>query len=235
MEAPTKMDGQSTLIVDTRQARARKIARALSAESITSVIEPTLKQARQELRVRKYDIMVICENVANRRLKGFCRSTRWANPKLIMVASLGKQRSDLEEGLFEIGLDDVITDRTSVGVLVKRILLRLGSCGCPANKSICLGEITVDFESFQVHKRGRSHPLTKGLAKLLKYFIQNRKRVITRREVTETLWVDAIVDPEGRNLDMQIVKLRRLIERDPKNPVLLQTIHGVGYMFSSAS
>ena len=225
------------LVVDADHFRSRKIAEALSVEDVGSIPASTLRTAVAKLSQHGYDVLIVCQNATKEHLEGFCRSVRRYAPTLTLVASLMEPEPELEEKLLDAGVDDVVTDRTPPRIIAKRIAVRLKGYSeqLVARGSVRLGDAIVDFDKLQVRNGGSSYRLSRGLARLLQYFIQNRSRPISRREAAESVWVNSVVDPEGRNLDMQVVKLRRLTERDPKNPVLIRTVRGVGYMLGSPS
>lgn len=231
------MTKQLALVVDADHFRSRKIAQALSVEDVGSISASTLRTAVARLSQRRYDVLIVCQNAVSEHLEGFCRSVRRYAPTLALVASLKEPNPALEEKLLDAGVDDVVTDGTPPNVIAKRIAVRLRgySDQLVARGSVRLGDAIVDFDKLQIRNGGSSYRLSRGLARLLQYFIQNPSRPISRREAAESVWVDSVVDPEGRNLDMQVMKLRRLTERDPKNPVLIRTVRGVGYMLAGLS
>ena len=66
--------------------------------------------------------------------------------------------------------------------------------------------------------------------KLLDLFARNRGKVLDRNTIFDACWGMNFF-PESRTLDQHISKLRKRIERDPANPVLIRTVHGVGYRY----
>ena len=52
------------------------------------------------------------------------------------------------------------------------------------------------------------------------------------KDISYAEHLENIVDPEGKNLDMQVMKLRHIVEKNPKKPKLIQTVRGVGYAYS---
>ena len=231
------MTKRLALLVDANLSRSERIAEALSVEDLGCVQASTIRAGVVGLSHRTCDVLIVCENAAKEHLETFCRDVRRYAPTLTIVASLIEPRPALEEELLDAGVDDVVTDETSPRAIAKRIAarLRIQTPRVIASGSVRLGDAVVDFDKLQIRNHGSSYRLSRGLAKLLHYFIQNPARPISRREASESVWVDSVVDPEGRNLDMQVMKLRRLTERDPKNPVLIRTIRGVGYMLSDVS
>ena len=83
-----------------------------------------------------------------------------------------------------------------------------------------------------VDKTGREVPLTSGEFGLLRAFVQRPGRVLTRDQLLQIL-TGRDAEAYDRSIDMQIVRLRRKIELDPKRPRLIVTIPGMGYKFAA--
>ncbi|MES0870294.1 response regulator [Pseudovibrio sp. SCP19] len=91
--------------------------------------------------------------------------------------------------------------------------------------------------SLDLDKRGLQSPegedvrLTRGEFELLSALIENKGRVLTRDNLLDHLnhreW-----DPSDRTVDVLIGRLRRKIEANPKDPSLIRTVHGIGYVFT---
>jgi DNA-binding winged helix-turn-helix (wHTH) protein len=92
------------------------------------------------------------------------------------------------------------------------------------------GCIIVDFTGAEVYRDGVKVPLTAHEVKVLRYFIDNPGRVISRHEFLEKVW-GYNAYPTTRTVDNQILKLRQKLERNAKRPSHFLTVHGVGYKF----
>ena len=68
--------------------------------------------------------------------------------------------------------------------------------------------------------------------KMLLYLVENRGRVVTKDELLKNVWDDEFIG-EG-TLVVHIRHLREKIEKDPKNPEIIKTVWGVGYMVEEA-
>lgn len=227
------MNESLVLVVQQDYSDSGLIAKALADENLTCVFQPSLAKALQSLSQHRYDAMLLYKNGSGMQIEKFCRKARQRLPGLTIIACLDERQPELEERLFNAGLDDIVSQGLPPGIIAKRILLRLKNPLRKASKTlgIHIGEVIVDLETLHVWKGGSPETLSRGLARLLCYLIKNPNRPISRQEVAKALWVDAKVDPGGRNLDMQVMKLRRLIETDPKKPIFIRTIRGTGYVF----
>ena len=82
----------------------------------------------------------------------------------------------------------------------------------------------------ELTRAGRPVPLTPQEFKILKFFAQNRERVISREELLNEVWGYNCY-PSTRTVDNHILKLRQKLEKDPADPVHFVTVHGAGYKF----
>jgi len=89
---------------------------------------------------------------------------------------------------------------------------------------------TIDFSRLELVTPDKTIHLTLMEADLLRYLVQNRDRIISRKELLEQVW-RLREDTDTRAIDNFVVRLRRYIEDQPAEPVYLQTVRGVGYRF----
>jgi two-component system alkaline phosphatase synthesis response regulator PhoP len=92
------------------------------------------------------------------------------------------------------------------------------------------GDVRVDFARMELVRNGGEVQLTATEFKLLAFLLQNPERVISRKELLDTIW-GYPTDPATRTVDIHISKLRQKVERDPANPIHLRTVHCSGYKF----
>lgn len=105
---------------------------------------------------------------------------------------------------------------------------------CPADlasyETLEFGEVSVNFSTMEVHRRGRVVELTTKSFKMLAYLAANPKRVISRDELLTQVWgYDCY--PCTRTVDNHILQLRKKLESSPASPRHFLTVHGSGYKF----
>lgn len=102
----------------------------------------------------------------------------------------------------------------------------------PATKvdSIEFGKISVDFQTHQVHVDGEPVKMTPKELRLLRYFVENPERVISRSELLVNVW-ETSGNLQTRAVDQFIAKLRKMIEPCPAEPIHLLTLRDAGYRF----
>lgn len=95
------------------------------------------------------------------------------------------------------------------------------------------GEVEVNFETHQASVAGKPVRMTPKELKLLKYFVENEGRVISRNELLTEVW-ELSGNLQTRAVDQFIARLRKIIEPDSASPVHLLTIRDAGYRFVSS-
>jgi hypothetical protein len=92
------------------------------------------------------------------------------------------------------------------------------------------GECEIDFAKMTACRAGKRISVTTLEFKLLKYFLDNAERVLSRAELLDEVWgYDCY--PTTRSVDNLILKLRQKLERSPAEPRHLHTVYGAGYKF----
>jgi len=149
----------------------------------------------------------------------------------VVIVSAKKEETDKVYGL-DLGADDYITKPFSVMEFLARIkaVLRRRGHSAPILK-YNFGNIGLDFEKFEATKKGKKLPLTPREFKIMRLFVENKGRVITRNEVLNKVWGYEVF-PTTRTVDNHIVKLRKHIEDDPANPKWITSVRSVGYKFN---
>jgi len=139
---------------------------------------------------------------------------------------------DMVHGL-EAGADDYLAKPFDLSVLLARVkgLLRRRDWARGADEGpqrARIGEVEVDFASFEVRRKDGTQQLTLLEAMLLKLLVQNAGRVVPKAEILEKVW-NLAPDTQTRAVDNFIVRLRRYVEVDPRDPKHLVTVRGAGY------
>jgi DNA-binding response OmpR family regulator len=133
--------------------------------------------------------------------------------------------------LLELGADDYVAKPFSPRELLARVQAAIRrSKRSNRHGLITFGNIQIDFASMRATKDGRPVMLTAHEFKLLRFFLNNPERVLTRDELLNEVWEYNAHD-STRTVDNQIMKLRQKLEDDPGEPIHFCTVHGLGYRF----
>lgn len=163
-----------------------------------------------------------------------CKIIRKKSRIPIIMLTAKVDEANMLEGL-GIGADDYITKPFSLKMLYARIeavLRRTSDDLMPLyNKSSFNdGDLEIDFGSHLVKKNQTEVKLTPNEFKLLMALIKYPNKVFTREELI-SIALGNEFEGYDRAIDSHIKNIRQKIESDPKNPVYIHTVHGVGYKF----
>ncbi|MDH7479162.1 MAG: response regulator transcription factor [Syntrophomonadaceae bacterium] len=154
------------------------------------------------------------------------------NLPVIMLTARGEEL-DRVLGL-ELGCDDYVSKPFSPRELVARVkavLRRVKERSEAAGAEITIDNLSINFEQYEVRISGRVLSLTPKEYELLAFMVKNRGRVLSRELLLDRVW-DYAYEGDTRIVDVHISHLREKIEKDPKNPVFIKTVRGVGYRFA---
>jgi len=137
----------------------------------------------------------------------------------------------------EMGADDYVTKPFNARELLarsKNLIRRVSNCATQTDDSNVKhfsGWTLYQDQRRLVSPNGEDVRLTRGEFELLNAFASKAGRVLTRDNLLDFIshreW-----DPTDRTIDVLIGRIRRKIEPDPQNPIIILTVHGVGYVFS---
>lgn len=151
----------------------------------------------------------------------------------ILMVTARQEDLDKIRGL-GMGADDYIEKPFSPGVLVARVranlaqYARLKKQGPAQSKEIAVGPIYIQTDTHRVYVDGREIDLKNKEYELLLYMAQNADVVLSRETLYERIWgMEAMGD--SATVAVHINRLRDKIEKDPANPLYIQTVRGAGY------
>lgn len=180
------------------------------------------------------DFRLIILDILLPGLNGFevCKKIREAGvtTPILMVTAARTDEMDKVVGL-ELGADDYVTKPIGSRELVARVkaILRRTRREDDPGDVFSFSDVTVDFKSHEVAKRGRPIALTALEFNLLRFLVARRGQVVTRDEILDEAWGEAIV--AHRTIDPHISHLRKKLEDDPARPAHILSVRGVGYRF----
>ena len=162
-----------------------------------------------------------------------CRTMRARGSRAgIIMLTARTQESDKVTGLMT-GADDYVTKPFSVVELVARVealFRRVGGGGFQEDDSIRSGPFRLDARSREVTKNGVKIELTQIEYGILRAFMSNVGRALSRDDILEMVWGHHYVG-ELKIVDVNIRRLRIKIEDNPASPRYIVTVRGFGYMW----
>ncbi len=171
------------------------------------------------------------------RKNGFdvCRDLRQRNvtTPILMLTARG-QIVDKVVGL-KLGADDYLTKPFEMMELLARVEALLRRAAAPAvmlssTEAYQFDSIKIDFRRAEVERDGEKIELSAKEFQLLRYFIEHREATLSRDELLNEVWgYDAM--PTTRTVDVHVAWLRQKLESNPRHPIYILTVHGMGYKF----
>lgn len=152
----------------------------------------------------------------------------------IIMLTVKDKEVDKVLGL-ELGADDYVTKPFSFAELnarVKAIFRRTEEQ--VKDKDLArysFKDIELDFEKYEAKKKGEELDLTPLEFHMLKFFVQNKGKVLSRDDFLDRIWGEDNVSVSFRTVDSHIANIRKKIEDHPDNPKHILSIRSVGYKF----
>jgi DNA-binding response OmpR family regulator len=155
------------------------------------------------------------------------RADRFTMPIIMLTAR--NAEFDRVAGL-ELGADDYIGKPFGVDELLARVRVQFRRHTTPELGEVRIGDVVVDRRLRRATRGRQPLDLSSREFELLEYLLDHADTVITRDELLTRVWNygDA---PLTRTVDNFVAKLRKKVERDPRDPRHILTVHGTGYRF----
>ncbi len=212
---------------DARLLDALRRGLSLSGFDIT-----TAKDAGQALTCVESgwpDVMVLDIMMPGLDGLSLCRLVRERSPVRILMLTALDSVPDRVAGL-QMGADDYLIKPCALDELIARIqaLLRRSTTSAPAAGRLSFGDVALDTATWTAYRRAEPLPTTAKEFRLLKQFLENPGRVLTREDILNAVWGDD-AKVESNVIDAHIANLRLKLESGHK-PRLIHTVRGVGYV-----
>ncbi len=227
------------LIVDDHRDIRDALARTLKAERFRVSTADTAATARRLLKSQRIDLILLDIMMPGEDGLSLCRSIVEGSGVPVILLTAKVEETDRIVGL-EMGADDYVTKPFSPRELLARIkaVLRRTNSLPPDRRPPDAERLSFAGWTLAVAERsletadGVTVPLSTGEYRLLMAFLTHPRMVLSREQLLDlTQGKDA--GPFDRSIDNQVSRLRRKIEADPKDPVLIKTVWGGGYSFSA--
>ena len=215
---------RSFIVINLRRAGYEVIEAETGEEALEKLKE------FPETRVALLDIMLP-------GIDGFevCRRIRATNTRIgIIMLTARSQEMDKVTGLMT-GADDYVTKPFSPAELTARIdalYRRIGGDSSASSELLTQGPFVMNTRNHTLEKNGNRIRLTQVEYAILKLFMQNPGRALSREDILSAVW-GRDYEGELKIVDVNIRRLRLKIEDDTSNPTYITTVWGLGYKWGA--
>ncbi len=224
MRDAERNDGAHLLVVDDDDRIRTLLKRFLSEAGHRVTTAADAARARGLLETLGFDLLILDVMMPGEDGLSLTASLRQESDVPILILTARDLPEDRIEGLRR-GADDYLPKPFQPEELLLRIdaILRRAGAQAPPN-AVIFGEWRYDVEAGDLRRAGRPVKLTTAEAALLSALARNPGETVDRLELSKRT-----SEAQERSIDVQVTRLRRKIEDDPRTPVFLHTVRGVGY------
>lgn len=225
------------LLVDDDLRMRELLQRYLSEQGFTVKAVSDSAEMDAALMHEHPDLLVLDLMLPGEDGLAICRRLRGANSNMpiIMLTARGDE-VDRIIGL-EMGADDYLPKPFNprellarINAVMRRQEQRIPSAPTSNAATVSFGDFVFDPSTRSLNRNGESITITSGEFALLKVFVDHPRQPLSRDRLMQ-LARGRELDVFDRSIDVQVSRLRRLIEPDPAHPRYLQTMWGFGYVF----
>ncbi|HCN44446.1 MAG TPA: two-component system response regulator OmpR [Pseudomonas sp.] len=237
MSTAQTAEGEKILIVDDDPGLSSLLERFFTSKGYRARAVPNVEQMDRLLAREVFNLVVLDLMLPGEDGLSACRRLRAANNQvpIIMLTAKGDELSRIK-GL-ELGADDYLAKPFNPDELVARVkaVLRRQTQAVPGapgseDETVTFGDYELSLATRELKRGDEVHMLTTGEFAVLKALVMHAREPLTRDKLMNLArgreW-----DALERSIDVQISRLRRMIEPDPSKPRYIQTVWGVGYVF----
>ena len=215
------------LVVDDDRRLRELLRRYLSDNGFRVTTAADTGEARSNLASFAFDLVVLDVMMPGENGLGLTRELRREGRVPVLLLTAMAEPEDRVNGL-EQGADDYLSKPFEPRELVLRIrnLLQRRPAADAGPREIRFGECRFDLVRGELYRGGDIVHLTAAETGLLSILAEKPGQAVSREELSLSF------SGNVRNVDVQMTRLRRKIERDPRFPRFLQTVRGTGYMLN---
>ncbi len=219
-------DAPHLLVVDDDDRIRELLKRYLTENTFRTSTAATAQQARALMKGIDFDLLILDVMMPGETGFELTKSVRASSNVPILLLTARGLPEDRIEGL-ELGADDYLSKPFEPRELILRVsaLLRRAHPVTLNRQELKFGRCTFSVGRGELRCDGQLVKLTSGEIALLKALAQKPGEPISRQALA-----DKTSSTLERSIDVQVTRLRKKIEEDPRAPIYLQTVRGIGYV-----
>ena len=220
------------LLVDDEAGLRRTLSDRLRKEGYGVDTAANGLIASEMARKSDYDLIILDLNLPAKNGLEVCQDLRREGKNVAVLMLTARDAvADKITGL-KLGADDYMTKPFESAELMARIeaLLRRTKAADAGPEQYVFGDVCVRPRAGQVLRGGRPVRLSAQEFKLLCHFVRHPDVMFSRDELLDAVW-GYQATPETRTVDVHVSWLRQKLEPDPRSPIFIVTVYGLGYRF----
>jgi two-component system response regulator RegX3 len=222
---------RTILVVEDEPTLRETLAEALEADGFRAVQAADGRAALVAFRAETPDLVLL--DLMLPELSGLEVTRQIRAESSVPIVMLTARDAELDKVVgLEMGADDYVTKPFSLRELSARIraVLRRGEpSGTALPPFVDLGGVRVDVAGHRVLRDGTEVPMKPKVFELLAFLLRHPGQVVSRDQLLEQVW-GYDYPGETRTVDVHVHWLRAVVEEDPRNPTLISTVRGTGYV-----
>ena len=225
--------GRNVLLIRNDDHSTRTITDALQAQGYTVAARSHLEFAIDPSAAADFDLILIDHSEPLVDAIGICSELRHRDVDVPVLVFAPPGHAQQRLAIFKAGADDYLlkpVDLDELQARVEALLVRMVRMRKSDVECYEFGPIRVDFRQSELARNGAVIELSERETRLLRYFVENRGKTISRNALLQHVWGYSSA-PLTRTVDVHILRLRHKIEDDPKRPRFIVTVPGFGYRF----
>lgn len=220
---------KNILIVEDDKILNRGVSFALKKEGYNTISVYTKQEAKNVISENHIDFLLLDIGLPDGSGLDLCSEIKNQIDFPVVFFTANDTEEDMIRG-FESGCDDYISKPFSIEVLKFKINAILKRSDIKAKKLFVYKELKIDFDSKKVYKRNEEIKLSVTEYKLLELLCKNKGIAMTKEVLLDKLWDYNGNYVDDNTLSVNVRRLRKKIEDDPKNPEYIVTLFGIGYI-----
>ncbi|MGE0615128.1 MAG: response regulator transcription factor [Bacteriovoracia bacterium] len=226
-------DAVKLLIVEDEKNVGSTLVERLKQEGFDIAWAKTFAEAHHEVSQRKFQLALLDVGLPDGSGFDLAKIVRQQSKGTAIIFLTAFANPDDRIRGLELGAEDYVVKPFHFKELLLRIQNALKRAkffsDLPGTEEAAvIGRATIHFSKFEAHVGKETHPLTHKECALLKFLAERRGKVVSRDEILNFVWSENEF-PTSRTVDNFVLKLRKIVEIDPENPVAIKSVRGVGY------
>ncbi|MEG6614791.1 response regulator transcription factor [Pseudoclostridium thermosuccinogenes] len=220
---------KTILLIEDDENLSRGIAFAFEKSGYQVISANSIKEGKRLLEQHEAHLIILDLGLPDGNGIDLCKEIRAYSKIPIIMLTACDLETDEVQGLMS-GADDYITKPFSLSVLRARVETVLRRLESNKNSVIQSGIFKLDVNLCKLYRGDEEIPLSATEFRLINYFMSNAGQVLTKEQIL-SLWDKQGNFVDENTLSVNINRLRAKIENDPKNPKIIKTIYGIGYVW----